>query len=120
MVQNINQAQAMNAMQGVNFGQGNAQYYNAPPMQEDSFNGKTLLTLATIASAVIFRKQIGNLFAKYFPKGAEFFSNKISTPIKNFLTKHQDNFLVKGLNWAKTKFINAESWVKNLFKPAAK
>jgi len=118
MVQGINNQHLLSALKAQKFGQTGVNYHTTQTAKDDSFNGKTILTLATIAGAIIFRKKIGNFVSKHCPKVAEFFSKHVSTPIKNFTIKHKDNFFVKGLRWAKVKFLKAENWVKGFFKKA--
>ncbi len=121
MVQGIQNQSAINAANGVNYDNGHAVYYVPQKYENDSFNGKTLLTIAGIAGAVIFRKNIGNFVKNHFPKIAEFFSTKISKPVGDFMAKHKDNFIIKGIKKAEELFLSAEKRVYDFFsktKPA--
>ena len=121
MVQGIQNQKAINATNGINYDNGGMVYYAAQGQKHDSFNGKTLLTIAGIAGAVIFRKNIASFVQKHFPKVAEFFGKNISTPTKNFFAKHKENFIIKFFTKAKDTFLNAEQKVYNFFnksKPA--
>jgi len=115
MVQGIQNQKAIGAMNGVNYDNGNAVYFVPQRQGSDSFNGKTLLTIAGIAGAVIFRKNIGNFVKKHFPKVAEFFGKNIAKPVSDFVAKHQDNFIIKGLKKAEEMFLKAEKSVHNFF-----
>jgi len=116
MVQSIGQTQAAKSLQGISYEQLNGNYQKTAPMKEDSFKGKTLLTLATITGAILFRKQIGNAVKKYLPNVANFISNKILTPIKNFSTIHKNNIVVKTLRKGQAMFLKAEKATHKFLK----
>lgn len=116
MVQSIGQTQAAKPLQEVSYEQLNGNYQKTQPMKEDSFKGKTLLTLGTIAGTVIFRKQIGNLVKKYLPGVANFVSEKIMTPIKKFSMDNKNNIIVKTLRKGQAMFLKAEKAVRKFLK----
>jgi len=121
MVQGINNVQQLQALQATSFGQGNVSLLNQKA-QSDSFNGKTLLTLAGIAGAIVFRKNIAGFVGKHFPKVAEWCSKHLAKPVKEFMVKHADSGIVKGINKAKGWFLNAENsvhkWISGLLQKA--
>ena len=112
MVQGINQqhVEAMLALNALN-NAGATQRYNAPPMKQDSFNGKTLLTIAGVAGAIIFRKKIGSWIKKLLPNT----SIGVNNDWQVFKFKHRDNFIMKGLKKIGEGYVGFENWVKGVF-----
>ncbi len=122
MVQNVNQLKAIQAMQyannssGVNFGA-------TQPTPPDSYGGKTLLTVAGVASAVIFRKNLAGFFQKVFPNASNFVAKnftKISNVVKNFCANNKIAGKIAGILGKGSKmFVGLCDKLGSIFKPKA-
>ena len=123
MVQGIYNVKNGQPVGVVYFGEGGNLVYGPKPQEPDSFNGKTLLTIAAVAGAVIFRKNIMNKLAPFIakhPKLAEGL-NTATKYVSDFYKKHADNSLVKLVKegWDKTGTWGDSivKWFKGFNKP---
>lgn len=105
MVQSVQTPNGVQQIQGVGFGQQGNTYFITKPYENDSFNGKTLLTLgATALGLLYFRRSIGGFLKNMFPNLSILGKNamtKMKKPFQEFVKQNAKNPIIENSQKAK-------------------